>query len=535
MSLTWKLVFGFLFALVLQVAQMLISGHFTAQLSEASETVSTAMQANIASGRAADAIRELQRRIQWETEASRDPDIGVYRVYFEELEAQASILAEVVRPTATPAASAIDEAIFAVDENLGDLQAARLSSEADAIPDAMAFLDDALTDAAEALSRAEVGLRLISETGVALERSVRGRPLRAGVAIVFAGILVMAVFVAWFSRQLVIPIERAHAELESRVEERTSELASTVAALESEIIERKQAQSQREAMHKQLLDASRQAGMAELANGVLHNVGNILNSVNVSVEVLGDSLRQSKLPGLHRVTQLLREHSDDLVTFFQELPQGAQLPNYLDQLGRHLVTERERLITDVRELSTSVDHMKEIVHRQQAYARIGGAAVATRVSDLLDDVVRMQELSLARHGVDVEREIEWDEEVLVDRSRVVQILMNLIKNGKQAIRSAGHEKGSITVSVGRTDDRTMRIAVVDNGVGISAEGLTQIFAHGYTTKSEGHGFGLHHSANSAREMGGRLWAESAGVGCGARFVLELPIERSAALCEEVLT
>ena len=68
----------------------------------------------------------------------------------------------------------------------------------------------------------------------------------------------------------------------------------------------------------------------------------------------------------------------------------------------------------------------------------------------------------------------------------------------------------------------MQIAVIDTGIGISPENLTRIFAHGFTTRKDGHGFGLHSGALAAKELGGKLSVESAGLGQGASFVLDLP-------------
>ncbi|MCA8974390.1 MAG: ATP-binding protein, partial [Planctomycetes bacterium] len=311
--------------------------------------------------------------------------------------------------------------------------------------------------------------------------------------------------------------------LEARVQQRTAELASTVGALETEIVERQRAEAQRQRLHLQLVEASRQAGMAELANGVLHNVGNVLNSVNVAANVIIDILRQSRVEGLPRVVGLVREHEQDLAEFLTVSGRGRRLPDYLDQLAKHLIAERESLLAETLDLSTCIQHMKEIVHRQQAYASVSGATVAVTFGEIVAEVLRMQESAIERHGVEVALRIECDERVEIDRSRVIQILVNLVKNATQAVADREVGTGRIEISVVSQDGACARVEVVDNGVGIPAADLTRIFGHGFTTKVDGHGFGLHHSANAATEMGGRLWAESGGFGLGSKFVLELPL------------
>jgi signal transduction histidine kinase len=122
-------------------------------------------------------------------------------------------------------------------------------------------------------------------------------------------------------------------------------------------------------------------------------------------------------------------------------------------------------------------------------------------------------------------EIEDLGRVRLDRHKLVQVLVNVIKNARESVDASGGA-GRVTVRALRDGER-LRIDVVDDGAGIAAENLARVFNHGFTTKSGGHGFGLHSSANAATEMGGRLGAASAGLGRGATFTLDLPLERAA--------
>ena len=111
--------------------------------------------------------------------------------------------------------------------------------------------------------------------------------------------------------------------------------------------------------------------------------------------------------------------------------------------------------------------------------------------------------------------------VEVDRHRVLEIVVNLVQNAQQATE----ESGAVRVVLERAE-QGLALDVVDTGRGIPAEELTRIFAPGYTTRPEGHGFGLHTAANAAREMGATLTATSEGLGHGARFRLLLPLTRT---------
>lgn len=273
--------------------------------------------------------------------------------------------------------------------------------------------------------------------------------------------------------------------------------------------------------YRDLVDASRLAGRAEIATGVLHNVGNVLNSLNVSASVVAAGLRQSKCEALVRAVAILRERSADLPQFLTADPKGRRMPELLEGLARHSVGERDRLLKEVEALQHSVDHIKEIVAMQQAYATMVAVVEALDAATLMEDALRLNAGAFERYGVSVAREFEAGARVRAEKAKVLQILLNLIRNAKHACDDHAVGPKLITLRIARRGDR-VRLIVADNGVGIPAGNLTRIFAHGFTTRAGGHGFGLHSSANAAREMGGSLAAQSDGPGCGATFTLELP-------------
>ena len=302
-------------------------------------------------------------------------------------------------------------------------------------------------------------------------------------------------------------LQLAHDHLEQRVQERTREL---------------------EEAHKQLVETSRQAGMAEVATAVLHNVGNVLNSVNVSASLVMDSIRKSRLPGLAKALGLMDEQSSNLGHFLTVDPKGKQVPDYLKKLSEHLGNEQVVMLKELGSLSKNIEHIKDIVSMQQAYARVSGVVESILAGDLVDDALRMNAGALARHDVQVIRDFEEIPKVSVEKHKVLQILVNLISNAKYALDEGNPPVKQLTLRVGVNGNDCFKIAVADNGVGIPAENLTQIFAHGFTTKKGGHGFGLHSSALAAREMGGALRVHSDGVGKGATFTLELPLRLEGA-------
>jgi PAS domain S-box-containing protein len=285
-----------------------------------------------------------------------------------------------------------------------------------------------------------------------------------------------------------------------------------------------------EKAHKEVVDASRAAGMAEVATGVLHNVGNVLNSLNVSSSVLASGLRQSKADSLVKLAALLREHQADLPSFLSSDPKGKRVPDFLKSLAQHTLEERARLLQEISALQKNVDHIKEIVSMQQAYATMAGMTEPLDPAMLMEDALRMNAGSLFRHEVQVIKDFQFSRSVLGEKAKVLQILVNLIRNAKHACDEGGPAEKKITLRV-REAEHQVEFVVEDNGVGIPQENLTRIFQHGFTTRAHGHGFGLHSAANAAHEMKGALLVRSAGPDQGATFVLELPIAPAAVSLE----
>jgi signal transduction histidine kinase len=288
-----------------------------------------------------------------------------------------------------------------------------------------------------------------------------------------------------------------------------------------DITERKQAELKLEQVNKQLQEASRQAGMTEFATGILHNVGNVINSVNISTGLIVDSVKKFRASSLARVVVLLREHAQDLGEFITHDPRGKHVPAHLAQLSEQLLADQEAVVRELDSLRRNVDHVKEVVAMQQGSATCGGVKEMINVVHLVEDSLRLNEGALSRHGVAVIREFETVPPLNVEKHKILQILVNLLRNAKHACQDSERADKRVTVRVAKGAGR-IKISVMDNGMGISPENLPRIFSHGFTTKKDGHGFGLHSGALAAKEMGGLLTMHSDGPGQGATFTLELP-------------
>ncbi len=297
----------------------------------------------------------------------------------------------------------------------------------------------------------------------------------------------------------------------------------------TDISQRKAAEAEVARLHKEFAAASRQAGMAEVATGVLHNVGNVLNSVNVSAALVIDQVRRSRIAGLTRVLDLMRGRRADLGSFLAEDPKGKRIPEFLEALAEELAREQATILGELDGLRQNIEHIKQIVAMQQSYARVSGAIERVAPVELVEDALRMVEGTFLRHQIEIVRQFEPVPEIEVDRHKTLQILVNLIGNAQHALESRAESRRiMVSVAPGDGDGRGVRIQVRDNGMGIAPENLKRIFQHGFTTKRSGHGFGLHSGALAAKEMGGRLVAESDGPGTGATFILDLPLPAATA-------
>jgi signal transduction histidine kinase len=159
---------------------------------------------------------------------------------------------------------------------------------------------------------------------------------------------------------------------------------------------------------------------------------------------------------------------------------------------------------------------------QQSYARVSESLETLNVEDLVEDAVQLNCGALETCRIKVVREYSEKQPILVDKHKVLQILVNLVRNAMQAFADSEGKDKQITLRI-TNENRRIKIAVIDNGIGIPKENMDRIFGHGFTTRKDGHGFGLHSGALTAKELGGTLTVFSEGSGRGSTFTLELPV------------
>lgn len=330
-------------------------------------------------------------------------------------------------------------------------------------------------------------------------------------------------------KSLVSLIDQAYmdAEKERRMANRSlhlmsSELLESNQDLRQQTAELQESQEQLMEASQQLTMAARYAGMAEVATNVLHNIGNILNSVNTTASLLSEKVMTSKMMNLIRIKSMLQEHQDDLVGFLTIDPKGKLLPEYIMKLADFWKENQDYILHELDILNKNIDYIKDCIAMQQTMANTSGMVEFVNPEKVIDAILRLQENSTEKSLITVEKKYDPLPAIILDRIKLHQILVNLFQNAFQALLSSKTKDKKIIISINNLPNNHLQIRIQDNGGGILPENLAKIFGHGFTTKKTGHGFGLHYCANAATEMGGTLEATSPGLDQGATFILTVP-------------
>lgn len=278
----------------------------------------------------------------------------------------------------------------------------------------------------------------------------------------------------------------------------------------------------KEALSQKSVKLARQSGMAEVASSVLHNVGNVLNSINVSTSLIKEYAKKIDLEKLVAVNQLIDEHKEDLGDFISNDPKGSRLPAYLHSLTVKWQIEYQSLQKELDRLELNIQHIKEIITVQQSFSGIINFAELISIEKIINEALTLASIDFSRHQITVKKEFAKLKPIYVDKLKLTQVLINLICNAKEALAEANPKEKSLLLKTGSVNHDTFCIQIIDNGIGIKESELSKIFSYGFTTKKSGHGFGLHSSIIAINEMKGSLTVESEGINKGSTFTITLP-------------
>ncbi len=269
---------------------------------------------------------------------------------------------------------------------------------------------------------------------------------------------------------------------------------------------------------KMLTDTAHRAGMAEIATGILHNVGNVLNSVKVSSQLLKEKIKSSKVNNLQKVLSLMEEHTDNIGEFITVDEKGKMLPEYLIKVGATLKEEQDNSLKELSTLHDGINHIEEIIAVQQSYAGVSGLVEKVALSAMMDDVLKMHSEIFRKYKINIIKKYSKTNPILIEKGKLIQVFVNLLKNAKESLEMKDEKNRIITINI-LEDKQHQTVEITDNGTGIPKENLTKIFSYGFSTKKDGKGFGLHTSALDMVELKGKILADSEGEGMGAKFTV----------------
>ncbi len=280
-----------------------------------------------------------------------------------------------------------------------------------------------------------------------------------------------------------------------------------------------------EKQHEQMIRMAHQAGMAEFATNVMHNIGNVLNSVSVSSEHLISLLQGSKIKNFFRSNALLNNNLSNITEFLTKDPKGKILPEYYVELGNILELEYNNLQAEGKALTDKIRIMKEVINIQQEYAKSDEFYEYEDINTIIDGVLQILDVSIKKNNIEINRpqSDKNNTKFKIQKSKLLNVLLNILKNSIEALKESNKPHRKITIRLEKTDLAMMDIEISDNGIGIEQGDLSKIFSFGYTKKPNGHGFGLHYCANAVKEMKGSITVESDGPDQGAKFVVSIPV------------
>jgi NO-binding membrane sensor protein with MHYT domain len=282
------------------------------------------------------------------------------------------------------------------------------------------------------------------------------------------------------------------------------------------------ASTYKESLNQEQLEKARQLGMAEVSASVLHNVGNVLNSINVGSNILLEQITNTKLKKLDDLSQIILQHKNDFGNFVSNDPQGQQIPEFLIMLNNCQKEEQKKMTNEAQVLITHLQHINDIIAMHQNLSKTSSdLEQILSIEKAIDEALLMTDIDFSSRGITVKKQFEKNNPILVDKVKLLQILVNLLRNAKDSLLESTSQNKALSIKI-KINGNRLYLSINDNGIGISQEQMKKMFIYGYSTKTNGHGYGLHGSILSARAMGADLKAESEGKDKGATFILDLP-------------
>jgi two-component system, NtrC family, sensor kinase len=390
---------------------------------------------------------------------------------------------------------------------------------------------NAATEVVRALDDIEGSPVLTLRIEVPRAISARGRQAvtYASIFLIGAGVIVLILIIALLNRAVLSPLTRMtrHARTIGRSDDLTSRLdlkrADELGELAGEFDRMVDSLA---SARRRLVDRSFDAGIAENASGVLHNLGNAMTPLGAKVATLQETLRAAPAADVDLVIR-------ELELAAQDTERAADLETLLRLTSRDLAQSIALAQEDAEAVARLTLAIQQLLADLVPKSRSEWILEAVRLPDLIAEGAELVSPSLrARLTIELDPSVGAVGPVKVSRITLQQVFQNFIVNAAEAVQGVAGERGSLRIAADVADGSPgpqLHLTFSDNGVGISADLLSRIFERGFSTKptATNSGIGLHWCANAINVLGGQLRAESPGPYGGAVLHLILPLERAA--------
>lgn len=307
----------------------------------------------------------------------------------------------------------------------------------------------------------------------------------------------------------------------------------TLTGIVMDITKRKSYEKKVEELNKQIILSARHVGRADIAASVLHNIGNMLNSVMTSADIISENTANECIERFEMVCNLIKSNSKNIGDFLENDEKGKLLPGYLMMLKDEMKIQHAHLEQESLELKKTLSHIKSIINSQQGIAKTASVITSVNLNNLIVSSIKITGINFANHKIEISNICNVNEEIVTDEPKLTQIIVNLIINASDAIKMRYedehiHEGGKISITsdtISKNNNDYIEIIISDNGIGISPDVIKKLFTFGYTSKANGHGFGLHSSMLSAKEINGDIMVKSPGHNKGTTFTIMLNLEQ----------
>ena len=284
-------------------------------------------------------------------------------------------------------------------------------------------------------------------------------------------------------------------------------------------IERKNVAIELERTQADLIETAHKAGMADIAISVLHNVGNVLNSVICSSSIIESAIKNSSISDLLKANKLLKEHKNDFETFIRNNPKGKKLLEYYLILGDKLQNEKKSIEQELARIIEKARIIERIVKNQQELTYSASLIVSVDLAQVIDETLNIKKNTLQKNDIQIVKSVSNNNiKILGTRAKIIFIFTQIIDNAIDAIADFNTDERIIKITAIQQNSECI-ISFTDTGLGIPDSLKEKIFIHGFTTKPYNNGFGLHTCANYLTEMNGTIKVPENRPKEGATFIL----------------